>query len=251
MSKNTETRRNEIYSLLVSSGKVKVKELAQYFHVTMETIRKDLNIMEDRGLLIKKHGGAEVLNEFYKLPLDIKITEHSLEKQKIAKAALPFIKDNSIIFLDPGSTTLYLAKYLRLKKGLTIVTNSLAIAQIVSETNHELLFAGGKLQKQGKSFVGPFTTAIIDSIVIDTAFMSCDGFMDGPTTFSHEEMEVKKHVINRSTQKILLSDSSKFSKHSTYTFAKCSDYDYLICDDIKNQDKKRIEGIKSIIIAET
>ncbi len=132
-----------------------------------------------------------------------------------------------------------------------IVTNSLAIAQIVSETNHELLFAGGKLQKQGKSFVGPFTTAIIDSIVIDTAFMSSDGFMDGPTTFSHEEMEVKKHVINRSTQKILLSDSSKFSKHSTYIFAKCSDYDYLICDDIKNQDKKRIEGIKSIIIAET
>lgn len=68
MSKNTETRRNEIYSLLVSSGKVKVKELAQYFHVTMETIRKDLNIMEDRGLLIKTMVVQKYLTNFINYP---------------------------------------------------------------------------------------------------------------------------------------------------------------------------------------
>lgn len=250
MSKNTETRRNEIYKIILSNTSATVSELASMLHVTTETIRKDLNVMDERGLIVKNHGGAEILNEYYQLPLDVKINEHAYEKQKIARAVLPFIKDNSIIFLDPGSTTLYIAKYLRLKKGLTVVTNSLAIAQIISETNHDLIIAGGKLQKRGKSTIGSFTNQIIDTIVIDTAIMGCDGFSDGPTTFSHEELEVKQHVLHRSSTNILVCDSSKYEKHSTYTFARCSDYDIFVTDSITEKQRDIIKGVKEIIVAQ-
>lgn len=249
MSRNTESRRNEIYKLVVSNGNVKVKELSIQFQVSTETIRKDLNAMDERGIIVKNHGGAEILNEYYQLPLDVKISERAYEKQRIAQCALRYIKDNSIIFLDPGSTTLYVAKYLRLKKGLTVVTNSLAIAEIISETNHDLIIAGGKLQKRGKSAVGAFTNSIIDAMVIDTAIMGCDGFKDGPTTFSHEEMEVKQHVLRRASTNILVCDSSKYDKHSTYTFARCSDYDYFISDAIKESQKAIVAGVKEIVIA--
>ena len=92
------------------------------------------------------------------------MSEHVYEKQLIARRALDFIQDNTVLFLDPGSTILYLAKYLRLRKGLTVVTNSLAIASMVSETTHQLMIAGGLLQKQGKAAIGGFTNSMIDAI---------------------------------------------------------------------------------------
>lgn len=190
MAKTTQQRRNEIYRIIVSQGSARVSELAEQLQVTTETIRKDLNSMDEQGIIIKNHGGAEIKNTYYQLPLDVKMSEHVYEKQLIARRALDFIQDNTVLFLDPGSTILYLAKYLRLRKGLTVVTNSLAIASMVSETTHQLMIAGGLLQKQGKAAIGGFTNSMIDAIHIDTAFMGCDGFLDsfGPATFSHEEI---------------------------------------------------------------
>lgn len=250
MSKATDIRQNEIYQVILEKGKAHVSELAKTFNVTTETIRKDLDRLDYLGLIIKKHGYAHILNDYNQLPLDIKITENSLAKQEIAKKALDYINDNSFIFLDPGSTTLALAKYLPLKKGLTIITNSLAIAQVVSDMKHDLIFAGGKLQKKGKSMIGVFTANNIDCIQIDTAFMGCDGFLDtdGPTTFSFEEVLVKQHVIKKSHKKILLCDHSKFKKTGTYTFADFKDYDVLITNPISKAEEKLVNDVKEIII---
>ena len=249
MSKSSLSRQNEIYQSILSKGRIYVSELSESFRVSTETIRKDLDILEQQGLILKKHGYAEIMNDYFQLPLNVKITEHALAKQAIAKRALEYIKDNSMIFLDPGSTTLALAKYLPLKKGLTIITNSLAIAQLVSDMKHDLIFTGGKLQKKGKAFVGAFTANNIDAIQIDTAFMGCDGFLntDGPTTFSFEEVLIKQHVIKKASQKILLCDASKFKKTGTYTFASFKDYDIIITNPVSNKEKELIKDAKDVI----
>lgn len=249
MSKSSLSRQNNIYQAILSKGRIYVSELSKNFHVSSETIRKDLDILEQQGLILKKHGYAEIMNDYFQLPLNVKITEHALAKQAIAKKALEYIKDNSMIFLDPGSTTLALAKYLPLKKGLTIVTNSLAIAQLVSDMKHDLIFTGGRLQKKGKAFVGAFTANNIDAIQIDTAFMGCDGFLntDGPTTFSFEEVLIKQHVIKKASQKILLCDASKFEKIGTYTFASFKDYDVLITNPVSNKEKELVKDVKEVI----
>lgn len=249
MSRTSKTRQNEIYQKILSKGRVYVSELSDLFHVSSETIRKDLDTLDQQGLILKKHGYAEIMNDYFQLPLNVKITENTEQKQAIAKKALSYIKDNSIIFLDPGSTTLALAKYLPLKKGLTIVTNSFAIVQVVSDMKHDLIFVGGKLQKKGKSFVGSFTANNIDSIQIDTAFMGCDGFLntDGPTTFSFEEVLIKQHVIKKASQRILLCDASKFEKSGTYTFANFSDYDILITNPVPEKAKDLVKDVKKVL----
>lgn len=90
---------------------------------------------------------------------------------------------------------------------------------------------------------------MIDAIHIDTAFMGCDGFLDsfGPATFSHEEMEVKQHVLRKAQQRILLCDSSKFRKSSSYTFARWSDYDVLITDQITEQEQHMVKEVRQLI----
>ncbi len=250
MSRKTEQRQKEILELLYAQEEIKASDLTSHFHVSMETIRKDLFQMSEQNLLIKTHGGAKKIETYSEIPIDKKINENASDKKEIARKALHYIQDGSVLFLDPGSTTLALTKFLPLKKNLTIMTNSLMIANQVSHTKHTLIFLGGRITKKGKAAVGLFTNKHIDAITIDLAFMGSDGFYhcEGPTTFSFDEMEVKKHVLSRSKQKILLADASKFHKSGTYTYAYFSDFDYLITHKINSIERKVVQGVQKIIV---
>lgn len=248
----SEKRREEIYHLIVSKGSIRVQELADLLQVTSETIRKDLFKLEQQGLIIKHHGRAEIKNDYYQLPVYVKAEEHPYEKEIIAQTAIQYIKDNTMIYLDPSSTCLKLTKYLPLRKGLTVVTNSLAIAQAVTQTNHDLILIGGKLLKKSNATIGVFANTIIDALNIDVAFSSTDGFLHvhGPSTFSLDEMEIKQHIIASSHQNILICDSSKFKKAANYVFAKYQDYDLLITERITDEEREMVKGIKQILVAD-
>lgn len=237
MSKKSETRHQHIYEQLLMNETVRVNELAEKYHVSMETIRKDLNDMEEQGLLTKIHGGAELLQKSSEVSVDFKINTNSTAKQKIAHKALSFIEDHSVIFLDPGSTTLALARLLPLKKDLIVITNSIKIASMICEQKHELIFLGGKIQKKAKAAAGSFAINHLDTLHIDTAFMGTDGFKNsnGPTTYSFEEVSVKQHAILHSDHTYLLADASKFDSRGTYMFASFSDFDALITDKETNE----------------
>lgn len=249
MSKKSQERQDQIYQEIVANGSIRVTDLSEKFNVSMETIRKDLNRMDEQGLITKTHGGA-ILTDYTEVSVDRKVTEHAADKQMIAQKALSYVQDNSIIFLDPGSTTLALAKLLPLKKNLIVVTNSLLIAQVISESKHDLIFLGGKMFKKAKATTGVFTNSHIDAIHIQTAFMGCDGFLHthGPTTFGFEEMEVKQHVIQNADQKILLCDKSKFHRSGTYTFATFDKFDYLITNYLNNYERRIVEDVPNIIM---
>ena len=231
-------------------GRVRVGELARQLDVTTETIRKDLKVLEERGVLTKKHGSAVVRNAYYQLPFDVKLQEHTLEKQLIARKALEFIEDDAIVYMDPGSTCLQLAKLLRLKKNITVLTNSLPIADIICDSGLDLIMTGGKLQKKGRALVGYYATNVIDTVRIDIAFMGCDGFMDmdGPMTFSMEHAEVNRHILAHSRKNILLCDSSKFTKTATYQFAKFSDYDVMITNELQEGQQDCVSEVKQLIM---
>lgn len=250
MSKNTKLRRDEIIKMVLGEGEIKVKELAKHFRVSMETIRKDLNYLDECGMLSKTHGGAKAINEYYWLPVDVKLQDHVEEKRRVARKALDLIDDNSVIFLDAGSTTIQLAKLLRIKRGVTVVTNSIAVADIILESNNQVICTGGVAQKRGKALVGYFATNVIDSIHYDVMVCGTDGFygMEGPTTFSLEEVEIRKHVLKNSDCSILITDASKFTKTSTYQFAKFSEFDYMITNESDMVDRKAIEGVKNFVI---
>lgn len=250
MSKTTKARRDEISKKVLSDIEVKVKDLASLFDVSMETIRKDLNYLDSIGLLTKTHGGAKIINDYYWLPVDVKLQENVDIKRCIARVALDYIEDNSVIFLDAGSTTIQLAKLLKIKQGLTVVTNSIVVADIVLEAGHEVICLGGVMQKRGKCMVGVYATTMLDNMHINTMITGTDGFkgMSGPTTFSLEEVDIRKHAIKHADKKILITDASKFSKTSTYQFAKFDEYDYFITNESDEIQLDTIKSVKHIII---
>lgn len=250
MSKTTNARRNEIYKMVLSVGEVKVKELANHFEVSTETIRKDLNFMDETGMVLKTHGGAKILNDYYELPVDVKLQEYVQEKRCIARKALDLIDDNSVIFLDAGSTTIQVARMLRLKQGLTVVTNSLVVADLAMESGHHVICTGGSAQRRGRCFVGYYALNVIDSIHFDTIITGSDGFlgMSGPTTFSLDEVDVRRHLLANSDRKVLIADASKFTRTSTYQFARFEEYDYFITNESDEVDRSVVAGVKNVVI---
>lgn len=250
MSKNTKIRRDEITKMILGEGEVKVKDLARQFNVSMETIRKDLNYLDECGMVAKTHGGAKAINDYYWLPVDVKMQENVEEKRCVARKALDLIDDNSVIFLDGGSTTIQLAKLLRVKKGITVVTNSLAVADIVLESNNQVICTGGTTQKRGKAMVGYYAVKVVESIHFDAMITGTDGFlgMSGPTTFSLEEVDLRRHVIQNCSCKILISDASKFTKTSTYQYANFNEYDYFVTNESDKVNPKAVQGDKNLIV---
>ena len=98
MSKTTKDRRDEITKMVLSETEVKVSDLAKAFQVSMETIRKDLNYLDEIGMVVKTHGGAKVIHDYYQLPVDVKLQENVIAKRLIARRALDLIEDQRGIF---------------------------------------------------------------------------------------------------------------------------------------------------------
>lgn len=237
----TAERRNKLAQMLVFEGSVKVGELAEMFHVSTETIRKDLIYLESQGVARKSHGGAIAASELLERPLSEKFMEHMDLKSKVAKAALDYIEDNSVILLDSGSTTFQLAKLLALKKGITVITNSANLPPLLSGTENTVLSLGGEMRGSSMALVGLWTMNAINTVRVDVAILGSDGFSwrKGPCTPSYAEAEVKKAMMEHSKKTVVLSDSSKFQKSAIMEFCEWKDVDLLITDDGAPEDQVR------------
>ncbi|MEF2609253.1 MAG: DeoR family transcriptional regulator [Faecalicoccus sp.] len=110
MSKNNEKRRNEILKKLEQQPSLRIKELAEFFQVTTETLRKDLFVLEQRGQVNKTHGYVHRKDGYDELPIEVKVEENTELKDQIARKAIEFVSDYSVVYLDPGSTTLSVMK---------------------------------------------------------------------------------------------------------------------------------------------
>jgi DeoR/GlpR family transcriptional regulator of sugar metabolism len=227
-----DERRNKIAQMIVAEGSVKIGRLAEMFDVSTETIRKDLIYLEEKGIVKKGHGGAIASNELTERPFSIKAFENVHLKSKIAQKAIELINENSIIILDPGSTTLSIAKMLNLKENLTIVTNSLKIAETLSATNNKIFTTGGELRPISFAMVGNWAIQSINSIRADIAFLGTDGFLgrSGPCTGSYEEVSVKQAILKNCKTSIVVCDSSKFTREGIFQYASWNEVDFVITD---------------------
>ena len=149
-------RKNRILSILQTDKKVVVGDLAKLFAVSEETIRRDLEKLEHEGLVVKAYGGA-VLNENTQgdLPLAVRKRTNVVGKQKIAEILSEFIKDNTSLMLDCSSTALFIAKRIKERKNMTIITNSLEILiELKDQKNWKIFSTGGLLGEDSLALVG-------------------------------------------------------------------------------------------------
>lgn len=233
-------RRQELLSLLQSENSVKVVELAKIFKVSTETIRKDLIYLEARGLLIRGHGGAIAVEPNQDLPLSVKLKTNSIFKSLITKMVYDLIPENSSIYIGPGSTELILAEQLFQKK-IRIFTNSIMIAESfysVSPLNCELLLLGGEIEAISAATVGDMTLSFFNDIYLDYAILGTSGFqkLEGPATFSYNELCIAKKAISRSKKTIVMGDKSKFNMTSHFRYANWEDIDLFVTNTPNNSE---------------
>jgi len=245
-------RLEDIAQLISKVKKVTVAELCERFRVSEVTIRKDLDKLQKRGILLRTHGSA-VLAEDQNLlqTFSQRAIEHVRNKAGIANRAVRMIKEGYNILIDSGTTTLLLAKYLD-DMEVGIVTNSIAILnELMHRRRGDLTMLGGSIIEWNYATVGPQTLHLLEMINVDITFLGVAGFDNrGYSCQNAVEALVKKKMMERAKTCVVLADSSKFGRMAFTTFGNLSDADVLITDEgIPDEAQKTLteRGVEVII----
>ena len=252
---DTLKRRSVILDLLEKLGDLSVNHLSSKFNVSEVTIRNDLTKLEEKGLLIRTRGGAiKKVPITYDLSLNQRVNKNKKEKQRIGIAAMNFVKDGYTIVIDSGSTTLEVAKNLNSFKNLKLITNSLPIADHVSEFKDvEVIVPGGIMRTEMRSMVGPMAERNLLNYYCDIAFIGVDGIdtEHGIYTPVIHEASLCRTMMEISNKVVVVCDSSKFLKKSFVKIAPMKHVDVIITDaGIPAAEKKKLErmNIKIVIV---
>jgi DeoR/GlpR family transcriptional regulator of sugar metabolism len=230
----TEQRRREIVRRLYLTGYAEARELSSELRVDASTIRRDLDALSRAGRVRRTHGGARLLEGAVDLPYALKAGDRLAAKQAIGRAAAALVGDGARIAIDSGSTTFQLASELRTRRDLTVVTNDLRIAQLVSEFRGvRLLVTGGELLDSTYSLFGERAVAFVEELSVDWTFLGADAIdrAGGITNTNTLEVPLKRAMLAVAGASAVLADSSKFGKRALVRVADLGEVDRVITDD--------------------
>jgi len=208
-------RRLKIIDLLEEKGNVVVSELSSLLSVTEETIRRDLEGLEEEGLLKRTYGGAIPINKIsLELPFKTRKIEHKEEKKAIGKVAAELIEDGDALMFDASTTALEIVKQIGTKKRLTVIANSLAvILELIDRSHITLISTGGVFHSRSFSYAGPLAEKGVRNYHVDKLFLGAKGIaIAGPTDSYEAEAHLKKTMVESAKETILVVDSSKFNE---------------------------------------
>lgn len=238
-----EERKIKIAKMISDGKSVRVAELANFFGVSESTIRRDLISMENRGNILRTHGGAVGnVNTQFEPSFFEKQEKHADMKEYIGKIAAGIIKDGDTVIIDSGTTTQYIAKYIR-AKNITVITNSVPLSSELSDREDiEVITTGGMVRPNTKAMIGPIAEMVLKQFRVDKTFIGANGISIecGVTTPNIIEANTKKAMIEAAKKVYIVADSSKFYE-VTFSFV-CSvkDIDCIITDSgLSDQEAER------------
>lgn len=229
-------RQRRILALLSNSGSLRTIDTAAELGVTDETVRKDFEILEKRGDLIRTHGGAGKPERIRDLPFNERQATRLDEKRAIARLAASRIRANETIFLDASSTVLTLTEFLP-DLPLTILTNALNVFTALSDRpNLELICTGGLFDSKSRSFIGLTAEKSLQRYNIHRMFFSGNGIdpLRGISESQSQQAAFKERVIAQAEDVVFLADHSKIGQKSAFFFATLADVDCLVTDKAAN-----------------
>ncbi|MDO5408876.1 MAG: DeoR/GlpR family DNA-binding transcription regulator [Lachnospiraceae bacterium] len=218
----TEERRNEIVRMVEQSGSKSVQELMALLKTSESTIRRDLNDLDRKKLLIKVHGGAVALSKT--ITADSTVSEREDlnrdTKQQLARYAASLITNDDIVYLDAGTTTGFIPDYLTCKNAL-FVTNAIVHARKLCSLGYQVYMPGGVLKTRTEALTGSQTCSYLEKFHFTKGFFGANGITlkEGFTTPDIQEAAVKEVAVKHTRDRYILCDSSKFDKISSVTFA--------------------------------
>jgi DeoR family glycerol-3-phosphate regulon repressor len=226
-------RQQEIVTKLRAKGMLSVMGLAEELGVSDETIRRELRVLETEGVVVRLHGAVRLAPPAIEGPLDRRMQENAEAKMRIATAATAYISDGDILFIDSGTTSCYVAKALGNHNSLTVITNSLTVAEELGGINgNQLFLAGGQMDynyrafsdRTAQEFVAGFTPHL--AILSVGAVHAEHGLMD-----FHAGEAAMSRIAYATSQRVLLgADASKFGRFGMMSTAALRDVDILVTD---------------------
>jgi len=248
-----EERRRSIVEMLHREGRVLVASLARHFRTSQITIRKDLEVLDNQGLIQRTHGGALPLQSGALLDptLREKDKQHQEEKIRIAMAAAKMVEEGQSVLLDSGTTTTAIARALKDIKKLVVITNAINIAAEVAGTNIEVILTGGMVRKNSFSLVGPVAEQGLRQLSADILFLGVDGFDTQLGLFTPNlfEAQVNRVMVEISRKTVAVCDSSKFGRRSLCNIMPATAVDHVITD--KNIAKQELQALRDAGIKTT
>jgi DeoR/GlpR family transcriptional regulator of sugar metabolism len=227
-------RRRLIVELVEKHSSVSVAELCEQLDVSEMTIRRDLRILSDQGLLQRVHGGAMTRrSRSYEPPFMLRAAANTNSKISIAVEAARLVREGDSIALDVGTTTLEIARQIVGIRNVTILTSSVPIANILADApDIHLILTGGIVRKQERSMIGDIAVNTFRGFHVDRAFVGIGGLhlQAGLTEYNLEDAVVKRALIENAEQVIIAADSSKLDRTCFASVAKLSMVDVLVTD---------------------
>ena len=240
-------RRIEIQNLLtMGSNRMRVADLSRHFGVSAVTIRKDLRVMEAKGVLVRGYGVASNVagTARYSLQRDIRI--HEDLKRRIADKAATLVSDREVVMLGPGSTCCLLGQQLCRMQSLILVTNAICFEPYLMPANDvRVLYLGGEYNTDNGSTIGSFAIDALRQLSIDCFFIGATGVTTqaGLTSNNFADAMVVRTMMERSKQVVLITDHTKFGRVSMLKIADFDAVDMVITD--KELDEKYVQELNT------
>lgn len=238
-----EERQNYLLEQLTKKGIVRVTDVVQELKVTDMTIRRDLQELEDRGLIIRVHGGAKLIGTSPSLP-ELSHREkkdiHFAEKSEVARLIAENIKEGETVFLGPGTTIELVYDHLTIEQA-KIITNSIHVFdKFKNDPRFEIILIGGSYRNKTGAFVGTIANDFISSIHVEKSFIGVNG-LDTTAAYTSNEDEgvTQRYALDSAKEKYLVADHHKFDKKDFYGFYPIHKVDYVITDTGITKDKRK------------
>ena len=248
-------RHKFVLDQLQSEGFVSVRELSNALGVTKVTIRKDLRLLEDKGLLYRSHGSATLVSPYVnEKPVDEKELVNVEDKQAIAKAAIESLKMDEAIIIGSGTTVGAFAQAIPRNAKLTILTSAMNVTMALLDCKDiEVVQLGGVVRKSSSSVVGHYAEEMMQSFACSKLYLSVDGISleHGFTTSNMMEAHLNAKMIQSVQKTIVLADASKFGKKGFGKICNLEDVDQIITN--KSASKQFVstleaKGIEVILV---
>ena len=240
---SAQDRLDQIKLELIDNGQVSVSGLSERLGVTEETVRRDLTRLENDGLLKRTYGGAILLQR--KQEADTNFTKraglHKPEKRYIAQKVLALIDGMSAIAIDSSTTAMEAAKAFADRDAVTLLTNSTAAFQELSDSRLTIVSSGGEFDKVTMSLRGQAAKRVLEQYRVDATLFSCKGFDESGAYDSREsESDVKRVLLDMGAKRIMLADHSKFRRAAFVKLIELDRIDYLVTDRDPSEEWKDI-----------
>jgi DeoR family fructose operon transcriptional repressor len=250
MASTIQQRRDEILAQAYQNGHITVRQIAETLDVSEATVRRDLHELASDGRLELTHGGASVVRSSDYSFLS-KATRNIEAKRTIARLACELISDGEQLFLDSGTTCFEMISYLRGKKGLSVIVNSVRTAQELHAPGVSVLLLGGQYRPERMDSVGPITYEVLERLRGYRAFIGTDGISRdfGLTSVDIDSAHVFSLASRNARECILLVDSSKFDQPSLYKIADLSCVSTVITEKEPSkewQDSLRAQNVRVV-----